>query len=56
MAWRSVARAIRTVARFGGPGCEFFDISQLRFELDVSRAGHAAFAVLLEMWLFHVLR
>ena len=24
MAWRSVARAIRTVARLGGPGCEFF--------------------------------
>ena len=34
MAWRSVARAIRTVARLGGPGCENFDISQLRFELD----------------------
>ena len=34
MAWRSVARAIRTVARLGGPGCEIFDVSQLRFELD----------------------
>ena len=34
MAWRSVARAIRTVARLGGPGCEIFDISQLRYELD----------------------
>ena len=34
MAWRSVARAIRTVARLGGPGCEIFDISLLRFELD----------------------
>ena len=33
MAWCSVARAIRTVARLGGPGCEIFDISQLRFEL-----------------------
>ena len=26
MAWRGVARAIRTVARLGGPECEFFDI------------------------------
>ena len=34
MAWRIVAWAIRTVARLGGPGCEIFDISQLRFELD----------------------
>ena len=34
MAWRSVARALRTVARFGGPGIEIFDISQLRYELD----------------------
>ena len=34
MAWRSVARAIRKVARLGGPGCEIFDISQLRWELD----------------------
>ena len=34
MAWRSVARAIRTVSRLGGPGCEIFDISQLRCELD----------------------
>ena len=34
MAWRSLARAIRTIARLGGPGCEIFDISQLRFELD----------------------
>ena len=32
MAWRSVARAIRTVARLGGPGCEIFDVSQLRFD------------------------
>ena len=34
MAWRSVARAIRTVARLGGTECEIFDISQLRYELD----------------------
>ena len=34
MAWRSVARAVRTAARLGGPGCEFFDVSQLTFELD----------------------
>ena len=31
---RSVPGAIRTVARLGGPVCEIFDISQLRFELD----------------------
>ena len=31
IAWRSVARAIRTVARLGGLGCENFDISQLRY-------------------------
>ena len=35
MAWRSVARAIRTVARLGGPGCEIFDISQLRWSSTV---------------------
>ena len=34
MAWRSVPRAIREVYRLGGLGCEFFDISQLRYELD----------------------
>ena len=34
MAWRSVARAIRMVARLGGPGCDIFDVSQLRYELD----------------------
>ena len=34
MAWRSVARGIKAVARLGGPGCEIFDISQLRPELD----------------------
>ena len=34
MAWRSVARATGTVPRLGRPGCEIFDISQLRFELD----------------------
>ena len=34
MAWRSVARAIRTVARLGGLVCEIFDISQQRCELD----------------------
>ena len=34
MAWCSVARAIRAVARFGGPRCEFFDSSQLRPEVD----------------------
>ena len=34
MPWRSVARAIRTVARLGGPGCEFFDISQLRLGIE----------------------
>ena len=34
MAWRNVARAVRTVARLGGPGCEIFDTSQLRYELD----------------------
>ena len=34
MAWRSVARAIRAVSRLGGPGCDIFDTSQLRYELD----------------------
>ena len=34
MAWCSIARAIRTVARLDGLGCEIFDIPQLRFELD----------------------
>ena len=33
MAWRSVALAIMA-ARLGGPGCEIFGVSQLRFELD----------------------
>ena len=56
MAWRSVARAVR-MARFGGPGCDIFDDSRLRFELDsVARAGHGAFAVLLEVRLRPVLR
>ena len=59
MAWCSVARAIRTVARLGGRGCEIFDISQKRKELastHVSRAGYAALAVSLEVRLRHVLR
>ena len=34
MAWCSVARAIRAVARFGGPRCGIFDISQLRPAVD----------------------
>ena len=34
MAWRNAARAIWAVSRHGGPGCEIFDISQLRFVLD----------------------
>ena len=34
MAWRSVALAIRAVSRLSGSGCEFFDTSQLRCELD----------------------
>ena len=34
MAWRSVARSIRMVARLGGRGCEIFVVSPLRFELD----------------------
>ena len=59
MAWPSVARAIRTVARLRGPGCEIFDISQLRISTRqyVSRAGHAPFVVLLEVrGVFYVLR
>ena len=30
-----IARGIRAVPRLGGPGCEFFDISQLRYDLDI---------------------
>ena len=35
MALRSVAGAMRTVARLGGQGCEIFDISQLRLNSTV---------------------
>ena len=57
MAWRSVAWAIRTVARLSGPGCENFDVSQLRFELDkMFQELDTTFAVLLEVRLRHVLR
>ena len=57
MAWRNVARAIRTVSRLGGPGCEFIDVSQLRSELDsMFQELDTAFAVLLEVRLCHVRR
>ena len=57
MARRSVARAIRAVSRLGGPGCEIFDTSQLRCARQcVSRAGHTASAVWLEVCGCHVLR
>ena len=53
MAWRSVARAIRTVARLGGPGCEIFDVSQL---LDSKFQELDTPPLLLEVRLYHVRR
>ena len=47
----ALPRANRTVARLIGPGCEFFDTSQLRLELDsmFHELDKPAFAVLLEV-------